>query len=159
MSKLLPMGWPPLITHANAPRYMIWRDRTLTLGAWLLMLWFMRQGLALMWSELVEWWYDLPHQEPEPHWDVWWLRLQPFVVAISLLALWLLGWGLLSRRRVLRQEWGPPPPPLSLTEHAAEAGVEAAQLAEWRRLKIAVVNIDDMGLISVESQKEASLVS
>lgn len=30
--------WPPLITDAELPRLVVWRDRMLTLGLWMLLL-------------------------------------------------------------------------------------------------------------------------
>jgi poly-beta-1,6-N-acetyl-D-glucosamine biosynthesis protein PgaD len=153
VNKPPPIAWPPLITDARMPRRLIWRDRLLTLGMWLLLLYFARGAIALMVGEVLDW---LGRDNPMPEID--WVRLgrqlAPYLLAAGLLGLWLLGWGLAAVRRVRRAERLPEPRPVSLEEDAKRGGCTPAELASWRELRVAIVHLDDHGHVRVEPGRQ-----
>ena len=141
MKRVLPIDWPPLLADAKLPRYVFWRDVLLTVGAWLLLYWLTRRGLMAIWLGLSD---VSGHPRPgsEADWTVWWARLRFYMVAVSLLAIWLAIWGRVSRRRIRRYHSMPTLVPLSLAEEAVRAACSEADLSVWRDLKSAVVHFD-----------------
>jgi poly-beta-1,6-N-acetyl-D-glucosamine biosynthesis protein PgaD len=143
-----PSDWPPIITDARRPRAIVWRDRILTIAMWLLLLFLMRRGLAGLWDETLEL-FGRVARGPGIDWEQLWEGLSNYLFVAGLLCLWLLGWGFASRRRQERLAGTAAPPPLSLADHARDAGCSEADLTAWRALRIMTVHIDENDRISV----------
>jgi hypothetical protein len=146
---LLPsIQWPPIITDVTLPRYVVWRDRLLTIAAWTLLLALTSDLFYLVVDHALEL-FGHPLTGPGAQWALWWDRLRPFVQVIALMAVWLTLWGLVSLRRLRRYQRIQLPTPLTLAEQAAHAGCTEADLLTWRGLRIAVVDLDAAGRPSV----------
>jgi hypothetical protein len=140
---LLPsVRWPPIITDVTLPRYIVWRDRLLTLAAWVLLLILASEMFHIVITHTLEL-FGHPQTGPRAQWAIWWDRLRPFVQVIVLMAAWLLLWGVTSLRRVRAYRQMRVPVPLTLAEEAANAGCTEADLLAWRELRIAIVYLDE----------------
>ena len=136
--------WPPIITDVTLPRYIVWRDRLMTLAAWVLLLVLVSDLFRLVAAGPLEM-LGHPQSGHGEKWTVWWERLRPFVQVILLMAAWLFLWGLISLRRVRIYRQMRVPAPLTLAEEAAHAGCTEADLLAWRDLRIAVAHLDEAG--------------
>jgi hypothetical protein len=143
--------WPPLITAARQPRWMVWRDRGLTLGMWVLFVIVCHNFIRLALDGLREI-LGRPRRGPEWDFDDMWDPLRPFLVVAVLLVTWLLSAGVVSVRRVQRNLARPKPAPLGVAEEAAELGAEEADLAAWRGLRVSVVHLDELGRMRAEEK-------
>lgn len=141
-------AWPPIIQDAHVPRAVVWRDRLLTCGMWLLLLFLMRHGFLLIWDELIEL-FGHARSGPPANWHDWWLRLKPYFITAAALACWLFGWGIVSLQRIKRHIGKPQPPALSLAEEASRIGCLETELDLWRSAKVATVHIEADGHIRV----------
>jgi len=141
--------WPPLITAARQPRWMVWRDRGLTLFMWLLFVLVCHNFLRLA-ADGVREVSGRPRVGPEWDPEMLWEPLRPFLVVSGLLVTWLLLFGLVGIRRIARDRARPMPPPLDTGEEAARQGADGAALAAWRDWRIAVVHLDDHGRMHAE---------
>jgi poly-beta-1,6-N-acetyl-D-glucosamine biosynthesis protein PgaD len=150
-----PSAWPPIISDARRPRAVVWRDRILTMAMWLLLLLLMRRGLYGLWDETLEL-FGRVQSGPGIDWEQLWQSLSRYLTVAGLLCLWLLGWGLASRWRQQRLAGTTAPPPLSLADHARDAGCSEADLVAWRSLRIMVVTIDESDRIWVAPGPAAS---
>jgi poly-beta-1,6-N-acetyl-D-glucosamine biosynthesis protein PgaD len=146
---LLPtIPWPPIITDVRLPRYIIWRDRLLTIAAWLLLLTLASDLFVIVIARALEL-SGRSQTGPGAQWPIWWERLRPFAMVIALMAVWLVLWGLMSLRRVRIYRRMRLPASLTLAEEAAHAGCTEADLTAWRGLRIAVAHLDEAGRPSV----------
>ncbi len=136
--------WPPLITAARQPRWMVWRDRGLTLLMWVLFVLVCHNFIRLAFDEFREL-TGRPRRGPEWDFEDMWDPLRPFLFVASVLVMWLLLAGIASVRRMQRNLARPKPAPLGLAEEAAEQGAAPDDLAAWRGLRVAVVHLDEQG--------------
>ncbi len=129
--------WPPLITDAARPHWILWRDRVLTLLVWLLFAaLFIEQSIAF--AERI----SLYRADPHGDWD---FLLRPFFITAGILVLWLVLSGMGTYRRALRHRQKPPPPPLALAEEAAHLGVTSDELLAARQEQVIAVTISPDG--------------
>ena len=136
--------WPPIITDVRLPRYVVWRDRSLTIAAWAFLLALTSDLLHLVIAHILQL-FGNPLTATGAQWAIWWDRLRPFAQVVALMAVWLTMWGLISLRRLRRYRQLQVPTPLTLAEQAAHAGCTEADLLAWRGLRIAVVELDEVG--------------
>ncbi len=137
---------PPII-RTRVPAWMRVRDVLLTLGAWLLIGYFLREGLYLAYDYFRAPIFELT-TATAPDWGEIWGRLRGFVLLAATLVAWLTFWALDSRAR-LQATHSPQPPPLSDRSHAARVGLSEAELAAWRLAKVQTVDIDPAGQVIV----------
>jgi len=153
-SSLLPqIQWPPIITDVRLPRYIIWRDRLLTIAAWLLLVALASDLLHLVVARALEL-SGRSQTGPGAQWPILLDRLRPFLEVIALMAVWLTLWGLISLRRIRIYRQMHLSASLTLAEEAAHAGCTEADLMAWRGLRIAVVDLDEAGRPSVAPRLE-----
>jgi hypothetical protein len=141
--------WPPLITAAAQPRWMVWRDRGLTVAMWALFALVCHNFLFFAADEVRVAVGRPPRREWDPLGQV--ERLRPFMVVALTMVTFLLAAGLVSVRRMRRNIARPKPPPLSLVEEAAHQGAGPDALAAWRGWRLAVVHLDPQGRMSAEA--------
>ena len=97
------------------------RDVLLTVGAWLLIGYFLRDGLYLAYDYFRAPIFELT-TATAPDWGELWGRLRGFVLLAAALVAWLAFWALDSRAR-LQATHSPQPPPLPDRSHAARVGL------------------------------------
>ncbi|HSW82647.1 MAG TPA: PgaD family protein [Usitatibacter sp.] len=139
-------AWPPLIRADRVPAWVRVRDLVLTVAAWVLLAYWVRGALLLIWD-----WLSYPFFElstyPAPDWSRIWSTLAPFLAISALLAAWLVFWAarrrtILTRRRSVAQ-----PSPLDPEMHAARFGLRASDALALREARIATVRFDANGTI------------
>lgn len=118
MSRRSAIDWPPLICGAKVPVWVRLRDLLLTVLAWGLMGYLMRDTLRLTYDFLRPPAFEFTKLSP-PAWLDLWGRLQPFAHFVTVLVLWLLFWTLMHGRRMRATASLPQPVPLSLAAQAA----------------------------------------
>lgn len=138
------MKWPPLIDSAALPRWLVARDVLLTLGAWALLLCFVRN---LLWMVLY-WPLAMLGVDITPRWkpgELWHDTL-PFLQIVALLVLWLTIFAII-RWRVLtnRARTAGQPPPLELAAHAETFGALQLQVDQLRGMRTATVETSGSG--------------
>ncbi len=147
-------AWPPLIVGANVSGWVRLRDFVLTVLAWALLAYLMRETLDLAHDYLRYPIFEFTNAEP-PDWVELWGRLRPFWHFIALLTLWLLFWALVRGRRMRATAPEPQPAPLVLAAHGADFGLEESALARWREARVLVVHFDASGQVSHAETEDA----
>jgi hypothetical protein len=112
----------------------------LTIGAWLLIGYFLREGLYLTYDYLRAPIFELS-TATAPNWGEIRGRLRGFVMLAVILVAWITFWALDSRAR-LQATHSPQPAPLPDGNHAARFGLSEAELAAGRLAKVQTVDID-----------------
>ncbi|WP_395021554.1 poly-beta-1,6-N-acetyl-D-glucosamine biosynthesis protein PgaD [Dongia sp.] len=135
-------AWPPLITDAARPRWMLWRDRILTILVWILFLALFIQQWRLFQAR-VEAWLATPGAE-------WNFMLGPFFAVVGIMVAWLLLTAILTYSRAMRARRQAQPPPLSLEAEAAHFGVTPEALTAARQKQIIAVAIEPDGSFRFE---------
>ena len=135
---------PPII-RKRVPAWMRARDVLLTLGAWLLIGYFLREGLYLGYDYLRAPIFELT-TATAPDWSEIWGRLRGFVLLAATLVAWITFWALDSRAR-LQATHSPQPSPLPDGSHAARVGLSEAALAAHRLAKVQTVDINPTGKV------------
>ena len=130
---------PPII-RTRVPAWMRVRDVLLTLGAWLFIGYFLREGLYLAYDYLRAPIFELTTARA-PDWGEIWGRLRGFVLLAAALVAWITFWALDSRAR-LQATRSPQPLPLQDSSHAARVGLREAELSAWRLAKVQTVDIN-----------------
>jgi hypothetical protein len=137
---------PPII-RARVPAWMRGRDVLLTLGAWLLIGYFLREGLYLAYDYLRAPIFELTTARA-PDWGEIWGRLRGFVLLAVGLVAWITFWAFDSRAR-LQATHSPQPAPLPDASHGVHFGLTDAELAAWRLAKVQTVDIDPAGQVTM----------
>jgi poly-beta-1,6-N-acetyl-D-glucosamine biosynthesis protein PgaD len=135
---------PPII-RTRLPPWILVRDVVLTLGAWLLIGYFLREGLYLAYDYFRAPIFELT-TATAPDWGEMWTRLRGFALLAAALVTWLAFWALDSRAR-LQATHSPQPPALSDRSHAARVGLSEGELAARRLPKVQTVDIDPAGQV------------
>jgi len=149
MTPKFPMPWPPLNTQAKRSRVVLWRDRLLTVLAWLALGYLARDVGRFALDEVRE---LLGYDRGAPPADlaVMWNRVAPYLVVVVILAEWLALWALTTLHRERRAQTRPQPAALTLAEAAARAGTTEQELQMWRSLQLAVAHVDAREHLVVE---------
>jgi hypothetical protein len=140
--------WPPLITHAAQPTWMVWRDRLLTVAMWLLLVGVCRNELTLLWSTV----HDVLGGElagRDARWDIPWDRLKRLAAVIGVLVVWLGVWGAIALRHVSQVTREPVPLPIDPAAEAEQVAATPEAVQAWRMLPVAVVHTDESGRLRV----------
>jgi poly-beta-1,6-N-acetyl-D-glucosamine biosynthesis protein PgaD len=139
-----PREWPPLVGAGRIPLAVRVRDVLLTLAAWAVLAWLLRDAMVLAWDYLRAPFFELTKAAP-PDWPALWARLRPFAVVSAALVAWLVYWALVRRRRIQALPPSPQPPALHVAQEARALGLDPAEVARWREWRVAVVEFDAAG--------------
>jgi hypothetical protein len=130
----------PPIVYNRIPVLMQVRDVLLTLGAWALIGYLLREGLYLAYDYLRVPIFELT-TATAPDWADIWRRLRGFVLFAAALVAWIMFWAFDSRAR-LRAMQSAQPAPLPDSAHAGRFSLTEAELASARVAKVQTVEID-----------------
>jgi poly-beta-1,6-N-acetyl-D-glucosamine biosynthesis protein PgaD len=147
MIELKPTEWPPLIQGADLPAWVRVRDVVLTLLAWLLLAWVLREGLELTIDYLSPPRFQFTNMSP-PNLIELAARLSGFLLFIGALVAWLLFWAAVRGHQLRASEPVAQPPGLPLADQAADFALAPQEVAPWQRAKVLVVHFDDSGQVS-----------
>src|SRR5579864_3082550 len=92
-----PHLWPPLITAARLPRWMFGRAVALTVLAWILLGWLLRDPIYLIYDFFRHPILELTSAQP-PDWVMFWSRIRGFVILAASLAGALTLWAFANRK-------------------------------------------------------------
>jgi PgaD-like protein len=139
----VPKTWPPIIQGTALPRAIAWRDRIGTVLMWLLLAWLCRHPLHALWDVLTHWFAGgrLRFTGLPPRWEA----LEPYFIAIAVLAVWELAWMGVTLWRRAHYAQAPQPVPLTLEEEARGAHCTVDDLIAWRRIRIVTVGFTENG--------------
>jgi poly-beta-1,6-N-acetyl-D-glucosamine biosynthesis protein PgaD len=148
MIKLKPQDkWPPLVGTDNIPALILIRDTALTLCAWTVLAYLLRDLIYLTWDYLRYPIFELTTSTP-PDWNVLWLQLQPYTRYIAGLTAWLLFWGMVRRKTLSASAPQPQPTALTPEEHARTLNLNPNDLRSWQTIRNQVAHFDEMGTIT-----------
>jgi poly-beta-1,6-N-acetyl-D-glucosamine biosynthesis protein PgaD len=146
--------WPPLVGNRRLPLLILLRDALLTLAAWLLLGYLMRDAIQLAWDYLRHPLFELTAMEP-PDWDAIQGHLKRYRPFIIVLVGWLMFWGYTSRHALSASKPRPAPPALEPEQHAVAFRIDPVQLRGWQASRGLVFHFDESGSIrSVEMQRQ-----
>ena len=136
--------WPPLITSRRMPAWIVARDVVLTLLAWMVLGWMLKDAILLVADWLFDPIFELTRQDA-PDWARIWRRLKPFAAGAAVLSAWLSFWAA-WRRKTLSKQFDPAQPPaLAIAEQAGAFGLADAEVRKWRDWRVMTVHIDEAG--------------
>lgn len=149
-------SWPPLITAASQPRWMLWRDRLLTVLMWLVLFGILETEMELVFSHLRKFLGRAPVAQ-SAHFDVFLRRLEPFGIMIAVLASLLFGSALATRRRWFAGLAAQAPSHVPLGQLAAPSGMTAEELHAAQSMRMAVAHIEEGGRVRITPRQVAPL--
>jgi poly-beta-1,6-N-acetyl-D-glucosamine biosynthesis protein PgaD len=132
--KASPAHWPPLIERRRVPLSIRVRDIVLTIIAWLLLLYIIRDVLYYLFHPYFKF--------TGTDWEEIWLHLKSFIYLAIFLVLWIIFWGIVRRRDLRQTRDTEQPAPLSLAELAKRRGVDPERLSQLRQEKVVVISFD-----------------
>lgn len=139
--------WPPLIHGIDVPGWVRVRDVLLTLLAWVVLVWVLRDGLELTVDCLSPPRFEFTHLSP-PNLLELAARLAGFLYFIGALLGWLVFWAVARGRRLRLSAPVAQPQPLTLAAQSADFELVADTIAPWRDARVLVVNFDKRGRVS-----------
>lgn len=142
-------SWPPLITVAVRPAWVVWRDRGLTLLMWFLFALLLQSEFEFLVDRVAA--FTTADESPDPHWRYFWQMLWPFLRLSAWLILMLFLAGVLGLVRARRARTLPTPPPLLAADEADAKGLDKGTLLKARTLKRCVVAIGEDGRYRIEA--------
>jgi hypothetical protein len=140
--------WPPLITTAVRPAWVVWRDRGLTVLMWFMFALLLQSEFQFLVDRVSA--FTMAEKAPDPHWRYFWEHLWPFMRISALLVIGLFVAGLVGLARARRASSMPPPLPLSSAVEADAKGLDEETLRRARTLKRCIVAIGDDGRYRIE---------
>jgi len=142
-----PPNWPPIISGAQRPAWIRWRDIAITLFMWGVFLLIVEIEFAIIWGDLP----SLAGTSVYSGLGIHGVRaeLRPAVWIIVLLVAILGVSTLLSRRRRARALQLAQPCPAPDDELAGDLGMTSQQLEELRRHKVITLDVNEGGKASV----------
>lgn len=146
--------WPPLVRAAKVPFLVKARDLLLTLIAWGVLIYFMRDLWILLYEFTVDFFLKIDTSNLVD-WIKIWSRIAPFFYVALLLVIWIVVIGSLRRRairstgmihgknslRTVHQQF--PMKQIDLALLAGRFGVDKAQIEEWQKMRAVDVSVDD----------------
>lgn len=138
--------WPPLVGTDNLPRLILLRDTFLTLFAWMLLAYLLRDLIRLCWDYLSHPIFELSFTTA-PDWHALWMRLRPYAAYGAALTAWLLFWGIARRKTLSAATPMPHPPALTPEEQATTLNLDAKDLRAWQAGRSLIVHFDESGAI------------
>jgi poly-beta-1,6-N-acetyl-D-glucosamine biosynthesis protein PgaD len=138
--------WPPIISGAERPAWVVWRGIAITAFMWGLFFFIVAREVDVVWQALR---IGIPADHPRTALEEFLVQLRP-AVWIILIMIAILGFATLrSRRRRNAALLSPPPAPVPDLELARDLGIDEQELNEIRRQKIVALDVDDQGRVSV----------
>lgn len=142
-----PKPWPPLVTRANRPVWVTIRDVLLTLLAWSLLAWMLRDPIFVAYDYLRPPTFKLAAARPLDM-SLLWLRLEIFLAIAGALIGVLFVSGVIDRHRLRAAKHYPQPAALTISEQARHFKVEDQNLEEAHNRRIINVHFQEDGSIS-----------
>ena len=139
--------WPPLVGADNVPALILVRDTALTLFAWIMLAYLMRDLIELTWDYLRYPIFELTASSA-PDWHMLWRELQTYTRYIAELTAWLLFWGIARRKILSASTPQPQPPALTTEEHASTLKLNVQDLRAWQCGRNQIVHFDENGNIT-----------
>lgn len=140
----------------EVPLWMSFRDILLTLCAWAIIVYFLREAIELAIDYFRYPYFQLVTTK-RPDWHGMWGDLQSFVIFAVCLISWLAFWAFSSKRKLRSSAMVSQPKPLSLAEHAASLDLTEEQLRSCKSSVITTVFFDRQRRITSLRFQERSI--
>ena len=153
-----PKPWPPLRVSERST-WIRFRDLALTLLAWAVLTWLLKDLVYLAYDFLRHPIFELTTALP-PDVALLWSRLWVLIVLAALLASGLLLWAVKERHRLRAMKPFPAPPALTVGDQAAWFRADAAAVAAARNFKVTDIQFHKDGTFAaLDGRKPAGRVS
>lgn len=139
--------WPPIISGARRPRWIVWRDVGITLCMWGIFLLILEIEFAIVWSRLPS--LDGRFVYSNLGFSAIRTELRPAMVLIIILILVLGISTLFSRRRRANALLLPQPSPVADEDLARDLNISSEQMETFRKQKVIVLDVDAQGRATV----------
>ncbi|WP_158985378.1 poly-beta-1,6-N-acetyl-D-glucosamine biosynthesis protein PgaD [Lysobacter panacisoli] len=142
------MKWPPIIENARLPMWMRLRDFVLTLLAWLVLLYLLRDMMTAGGYWVLDR-FGIEH--PVPPWPAGKILrdLAPFMGVVLLLVGWLAAFALVRWRRLIdTREALSQPDPLEPAVQADALGLSRTDGSALQDSRVMVVHLREDGTVS-----------
>jgi poly-beta-1,6-N-acetyl-D-glucosamine biosynthesis protein PgaD len=136
--------WPPIIKATRVPRWIVTRDILLTLLAWAVLVWLLREPIYVAYDYLRHPIFRLTTANPLDI-SVLWVRLGYYWITAAVLIALLWSVGLLRRRRLRAATQSAQPLLLTIEEQAQRAGIDEQNIERARAFKFAKARFNDDG--------------
>jgi poly-beta-1,6-N-acetyl-D-glucosamine biosynthesis protein PgaD len=144
-AKLRPVEWPPLVTgRRGLPAWVLVRDTVITLVAWAVMAFLLRDLIRLAIDYFDYPFFRLTDVAP-PDMALVWSKLRPYTEVIVFLMAWLLVSVLVLRRKARGRRIRPQPEALTIAEHADAFGLDRLTVSIWQHQRILVLRLSPEG--------------
>lgn len=150
---LKPVQWPPLLKGEGLPRWVLVRDTCITLLAWAVLAFLLRDIFWLAFDYFDYPFFQLSNVAP-PDMALLWSRLKPYTEVIALFMVWLLVSVQVWRRKVRGRRLKPQPQALCIEQHAQVFGLKGVALQAWQQKRVQVLQVSPEGRI--ESDQHSS---
>jgi hypothetical protein len=145
-----PTDWPPLITRAQRPRWVLWRDALITFFMWGVLALILWSELAVV-AEAIQVLRGKSDAQIDLELQLFWRRMQPLIGVIAVLVLLLFLSLLVSRRRRREALLAPQPAPLPRAAVARVARMSADELLAAKAPQVVTVFEEADGRYRVEA--------
>ncbi len=146
--------WPPLRVGRTRP-WIKFRDLALTLAAWAVLAWLLRDPLYLIYDFLRHPIFEITSALPPDLVRIW--SVMRILVAISaVLALGLLLWAVKERHRLRSRKPLTAPRALSIAEQAAWFRADVNMVTEARNFKVTAIHFHEDGSIAAREGPDAA---
>jgi poly-beta-1,6-N-acetyl-D-glucosamine biosynthesis protein PgaD len=142
----VPMKWPPLVGTELLPLAIRVRDDILTVGAWGMLGYMLRDALYFIWDYLRYPIFELTNARA-PDWLALWQEMELYAVIIAALMTWSLVWGHYRRDTLAAREHRTQPAALPVEEHARALGLRPEDVLAWQAERSLVANFSPEGAI------------
>jgi poly-beta-1,6-N-acetyl-D-glucosamine biosynthesis protein PgaD len=141
--------WPPIIESARAPLSARVRDFVLTVAAWALFLYFIRNAAAIAVGDVTTPILALATMHPREWLDLAY-NLRYYLLTASVMMAWVVSWAFRRRRQLRQTARVKSPIHLPMAQHAASFGLKPETLEAWRESKVVVIQFDQEGHVVID---------
>ena len=147
--------WPPLIVASEKPKWVLWRDFSLTLAMWLVFAVMLETEFELFFGRYLER-LGFGDFDTNANWARFFERLRPYVYLIICLLAFLAAAAVATIHRYYRALRLAQPLPLPAAQQARRAGMDEPDLLAARELADVVVHVAPDGRHRIEPRNTSS---
>ena len=141
---LEPVQWPPLLKGEGLPRWVLVRDTCITLLAWAVLAFLLRDIFWLAVDYFEYPFFQLTNVAP-PDMALLWSRLRPYTELIVFFMGWLLVSVLVWRLKFRGRQRQAQPEALLIAQHAQAFGVNELDVLDWQQSRVQVLQLSPDG--------------
>ena len=132
------------MSHRRLPRWVLVRDTLITLLAWVVLAYLLRDLIYLAVDYFGYPFFKLTKVVP-PDMALIWARLKPYIELIAFFMVWLLVSVLVWRIKVRSRRRQPQPEALLVLQHAGAFGLDAPAVVIWQQQRVLTLQFSSEG--------------